>query len=158
MAKRELQVNDEEYEALEAAEGATRQTYELKRLQAVRLNGSGMASADSCEGVGCQERTIGGWAQRYQKDGSDGLRIAWNRDNALKLSRAQGADLKEKVAQYRPDQVLSSEVHVEGGSFWTVSDLRLAVERWYGVRYRSADSYVTLLHEYGLSYQRAERV
>ena len=61
-------------------------------------------------------------------------------------------------AQYQPDQVLSSAVRVERGSFWTVSDLRLVVEEWYGVSYRSDDSYVTLLHDCGLSYQRAERV
>src|SRR5947209_12694401 len=158
MAKRQFQVNNEEYEALAAAERATRNTYELKRRQAVRLYGSGIASADICEVVGCTERTIRAWVQRYQGGGIDGLRIAWNSDNALKLSRIERADLKEKVAQYQPDQVLSSAVRVERGSFWTVSDLRLVVEEWYGVSYRSDDSYVTLLHDCGLSYQRAERV
>ncbi|MEO8398104.1 MAG: hypothetical protein ABI700_34235, partial [Chloroflexota bacterium] len=39
-----------------------------------------------------------------------------------------------------------------------VSDLQVAVERWYAVVYRHADSYLTLLHESGLSYQRAAKV
>ena len=158
MAKRQFQVTNEEYEALAAAERVTRNTYELKRLQAVRLYGSGLASESICEMVGCTERTIRAWVQRYQDGGIEGLRIAWNSDNALKLSRAERADLKEKLAQYRPDQVLSSEMRFEQGMFWTVSDLRLAVAQWYGVSYRSEDSYVNLLHECGLSYQRAERV
>lgn len=158
MAKRQFEINDEEYEALEAAERATRNTYELKRMQAVRLYGSGTASESICEMVGCAERTIRAWAKRYQGGGIEGLRIVWNSDNALKLSRAERADLKEKVRQYRPDQVLSSEARMERGSFWTASDLRLAVEQWYAVSYASDDSYVNLLHECGLSYQRAERV
>lgn len=39
-----------------------------------------------------------------------------------------------------------------------VSDLRLVVQQWYQVSYRSEDSYLKLLHECGFSYQRAERV
>jgi transposase len=43
---------------------------------------------------------------------------------------------------------------VSQGAFWTVSDLRIAVERWYGVEYHSLTSYITLLHECRLSQQK----
>jgi len=67
-------------------------------------------------------------------------------------------EIKEKVAQYRPDQVLPSEIRLSQGEFWTVSDMQVAVKRWFGVEYTCADSYRTLLYEAGLSYQRAEGV
>ena len=40
------------------------------------------------------------------------------------------------------------------GQFWTVEDLHRAVERWYGVSYRSRTSYHRLLDLCGFSYQR----
>jgi transposase len=47
---------------------------------------------------------------------------------------------------------------MSAGQFWTVSDLEVAVQQWYGVSYRSPRSYVTLLHACGFTYQRAEKV
>ena len=39
-----------------------------------------------------------------------------------------------------------------------MSDVAVAVQQWYGVQYHSQRSYVTLMHECGFSYQRAEKV
>ncbi len=39
-----------------------------------------------------------------------------------------------------------------------MSDLQVAVKRWFGVAYSCEDSYRTLLYEAGLSYHRAEGV
>ena len=61
-----------------------------------------------------------------------------------------------KVQQYQPDQVLPSEVRVNRGTFWTVSDMRIGIERWYGVSWRSDNSYRTFLAQAGLSLQRTE--
>ena len=47
-------------------------------------------------------------------------------------------------------------MRVRRGAFWTVSDLRLAVQRWYGVSYQSPTSYLTLLHECRFSQQKPE--
>jgi transposase len=66
--------------------------------------------------------------------------------------------LKQRLQQYRPDQVLSAEVRVSQGQFWTVSDLQIVVKAWYDVEYRALDSYRGLLHECGLSYQHTEKV
>lgn len=78
--------------------------------------------------------------------------------NANKLTDDQRQDLLEKLAQYSPEQVIEPEVRVERGAFWTVSDLQIVVERWYGVTYRSPTSYRNLLHTSGLSYQKVAKV
>ncbi len=44
------------------------------------------------------------------------------------------------------------------GQFWTVSDLQIVVEQWYGVKYATRDSYQKLLQECGFSYQHTEKV
>jgi transposase len=86
------------------------------------------------------------------------LKTHWQGENALKLSRDQRADLKQRVQNYRPDQVIAAEMRLSRGEFWTVSDLQIVIKRWYKVEYRSLGSYRHLLHESGLSYQRTEQV
>ncbi|MBI5670252.1 MAG: helix-turn-helix domain-containing protein [Chloroflexi bacterium] len=158
MAKRQFQLSEAELRQLQQAEHDTRDAYELKRLQAVRLYGSGVESRVIETLVGCDERSIRKWAQRYTQAGLEGLRSRWQGENALKLSREQRADLKHRLHQYRPDQVLSAEVRMSQGQFWTVSDLHIVVKAWYAVEYRTPDSYRSLLQECGLSYQRTEKV
>jgi transposase len=158
MAKRQFQLTEEERQAFKQAERQTRDAYELRRLQAVRLYGSGVPSRDIRQMVQCSERRIREWTQKYSQQGLAGLKSAWQGENALKLSREQRADLKQRLHQYRPDQVLPAQVRVNQGQFWTVSDLQMVVEHWYGVRYRTLDSYRGLLHECGFSYQQTERV
>lgn len=156
MARRQFQLTDDEQQAFQAAERQTRDVYALRRLQAVRLYGTGMASHDIQRLVQCAERSIRQWAQRYQQAGLEGLQSHWQGENALKLGRAQRADLKARLHQYRPDQVLTNEIRVSRGHFWTVSDLQIVVYQWYGVTYATRDSYRTLLAECGFSYQQTE--
>jgi transposase len=158
MAKRQFQLSEEEQQALQEAERQTRDAYELKRLQAVRLYGSGLASGQIRQLVGCGERSIRQWSQRYRQAGLAGLKSAWQGENALKLSRAQRSDLKQRLEQAQPDQVISAEVRLSQGQFWTVSDLQIVVQAWYGVAYATRDSYQRLLAECGFSYQRTEKV
>ncbi len=158
MAKRQFQLSEQELKQFVQAESKTRDTHELKRLQAVRLYGSGTEGRVIETLVGCDERSIRKWTQNYQQAGLDGLKSHWQGENALKLSRTQRADLKQRVQQYRPDQVIAPEVRISRGQFWTVSDLQIVVKSWYAVEYRTTDSYRTLLHECGLSYQRTESV
>ena len=158
MAKRQFQLSEHEVEQFEQAEAKTRDVHELKRLQAVRLYGSGTERRVIESLVGCDERSIRKWAQKYQQAGLEGLQSHWQGENALKLSREQRADLKLRLHAYRPDQVIVPEVRLSRGQFWTVSDLQIVVQAWYDVVYRTTDSYRTLLHESGLSYQRTEKV
>lgn len=158
MAKRQFQLTDEEIKAFERAEGQTRDAYELRRLQAVRLYGSGLPTQDIMQLVQCSDRRIREWAQKYQQQGMEGLQSQWPGDNALKLSREQRADLKRRVHEYRPDQVIAPDVRTSQGEFWTVSDLHTVVKTWYAVEYRTQGSYRRLLHECELSYQQTEQV
>ncbi len=141
---------------LQRAEDGTRDGRTMRRLQAVRLYGSGQPVPLIRTLVGCSRRALMEWCQAYQINGVDGLKSHWQGNNARKLSRDQRADLKTRVTSYRPDQVLAADVRISQGQFWTVSDLKIVVQRWYGVTYRSATSYQTLLHECGLSQQQTE--
>lgn len=158
MAKRKFHLTDDERRAFEQAEQRTRDVYELRRLQAVRLYGSDVPTAQICQIVQSGDRLIRTWAQKYQQQGLEGLKSHWQGENALKLSREQRADLKERLHANRPDQVIAPDVRISRGAFWTVSDLQIVVKEWYEVQYRTRDSYRTLLHESGMSYQRTEKV
>lgn len=158
MGKRQFQLSDEEQQAFEQAERQTRDAYELRRLQAVRLYGSGMPTPQIRQVLQCSDRRIREWTQKYRQAGLTGLRSHWQGKNALKLSREQRAELKQRLHRYHPDQVIAPDVRLRRGQFWTVSDLHLVVQTWYEVEYRTADSYRTLLHECGLSYQPTEKV
>lgn len=158
MAKRQFQLNEQEINTLRQAEQETRDVRELKRLQAIRLYGSGVAQKNIQDLIGCAERSVRQWSQQYGEQGIEGLKSQWRGDNALKLSREQRANLKQRLNEYRPNQVLPPDVRLSGGQFWTISDLQIAVQHWYGVRYRSQESYRLLLLECGFSYQQAEAV
>lgn len=158
MAKREFILNAEEQNELRRVEGQTHHTRELRRLQAVRLYGSGYAVSEIVQITGCSWRALMDWCAAYRAEGTGGLKSKWQGENALKLSRDQRADLKKRLDTYRPDQVIAPEVRISQGQFWTVSDLRIVVERWYEVSYGCRDSYVRLLHESRYSQQQTERV
>lgn len=153
MAKRQLQLTEKEIGQFREAEGQTRDVYELKRLQAIRLYGSDMRLVDIQDMVGAGESTIRQWAMAYRAQGLAGLRSQWHGKNANKLSDEQRQQIKERLQQYRP-----VDFHLSAGVYWTVSDLRLAVEQWFGVIYQDETSYQTLLHKSGFSYQRTSKV
>jgi transposase len=156
MANRTFSLSEQEVVDLQRAEDATRDVRTLKRLQAVRLYGSGQAVSSIQALVGCSWRARLDWCGAYRARGVDGLRSHWQGNNALKLSRDQRSDLQARVKAYRPDQVLSAQVRISQGQFWTVSDLQVVVQPWYGVTYQSATSYQTLVHECGFSQQQTE--
>lgn len=158
MAKRQFQLSETEAQQFRRAEQQTRDVHELKRLQAVRLYGSGRPTPEIVSMVGCGESTVRQWAQYYRARGIEALRSHWDGQNANKLTAAQRAELKERLQHTRPDQALAPAGRLSQGQFWTVSDLRLVVEHWYGVVYQDEGSYRNLFHRCGFSYQRTERV
>jgi transposase len=143
---------------MQRAENATRDVRALKRLQAVRLYGTGQPVPVIQGLVGCSWRALMDWSRGYRARGLAGLKSHWPGQNALKLTRAQRADRKERVNAYRPDQVLSAERRISQGQFWTVSDLKVVVKQWYGLTDHSATSYQTWLHECCFSQQQTEKV
>lgn len=158
MAKRQFQLTEDEGVAFRQAETQTRDVRELKRLQAVRLYGMGEAVATIQKLVGCGPASPRQWASLYRQGGLEALRIVWCSGNANKLTEEQRQDLRARLAQYTPEQVIAPDVRIERGAFWTVSDLQIVVERWYDVTYSSPASYRRLLHECDLSYQKVEKV
>jgi transposase len=158
MAKRQFQLSEDALQQFRRAEQATRDVHELRRLQAVRLYGTGSAMASILDLLACSERSVHYWIQCYQLGGLAALASQWQGGNARKLSAHQTAELKERLHHYRPDQILPPTLRVSRGAFWTLSDLRLAVQQWFEVSYQSDDSYLKLLHDCGFSYQRTERV
>jgi transposase len=158
MAKRHFQLNDQEIEQFRQAEQRTRDVHELKRLQSVRLYGTGMSIEQIKDIHNCGESSIREWVQKYQQTGPPGLRSNWSTQNASKLTSEQRADLRTRLHEYRPDQLLPADVRLSEGRLWTVSDLMIGVEHWYGVTYHDAGSYRNLFKRCGFSYHRAEQV
>jgi transposase len=155
MAKRQLILNDQDIAALRRAAGQTDDPAELKRLQAIRLFGTGHPVAEIAEVVDSSIPSIYRWSMEYQQEGLRALETKYEgNQNAAKMTRAQKADLREKLNQYRPDQVLSPQIRASRGEFWTISDLQIAVKQWYGVTYQSKTSYRNLFHESDFSVQR----
>lgn len=157
MGKRQFELNEQEEKAFVRAEAGVDNVRELRRLQAVRLYGTGYAVEEITRITGCSWRALMDWCQAYRAQGLAGLASKWQGQNAAKLSREQRAELRDKVNSYRPDQVLAADVRISQGTFWTVSDLKLAIQQWYGVSYRSMSSYRVLLHECRLSVQRTAK-
>ena len=156
MAHREFTLSEQEIIDFQRVEDAMQNVRELKRLQAVRLYGTGQPVQMIQTVTGCSWRALMDWCQAYRERGLDGLKSHWQGKNALKLTREQRADLKARLDRYHPHQVLSPEVRLSQGQFWTVSDLKTVVHQWYGITYQSDTSYRTLLHACRFSQQQTE--
>ena len=153
--KRKLILNERESAALKQAADRTRDPAELKRLQAVRLYGTGHPVPMIAEVVDTSPTSIYRWASWYRQGGRAELQSKYEgNQKAAKLSRDQKDDLREKLHQHRPAEVLPPDRRVSQGQFWTVSDLQVAVQQWYGVMYQSASSYRELFKTCGFSVQR----
>lgn len=153
MGKRQLELTEKEIGQFREAETRTRDVYELKRLQAMRLYGSGVRLVAIQKLVGAGESTIRQWAMAYRASGFAGLRSKWHGKNANKLTDEQREQIKQRLHQYRP-----VDLHLSTREYWTVSDLRVGVEQWFGVVYQDETSYQSLLHKSGFSYQRTTKV
>ena len=66
--------------------------------------------------------------------------------------------MRVNLDQYTPRQRFGPATATPDGQFWTVPDLRHAVQDWYGVTWTSLSSYLALLADCGFTYQRAQKV
>ena len=155
MATRQFHLSEIQIKEIQQQERQTQRVSELKRLQAVRLYGSGRKLQDIMGIVGCGESSVRIWAMTYTREGLEGLLAGYggSSQNARKLSQEQEADLRERLHSYRPDEVLLPLAVCEGyGQFWTVETVKDVVEKWYSVSYAYIGSYRNLLHRCGFSY------
>lgn len=153
MATREFILNEQATRELERAEQTTRDAAELRRVQAIRLYGTGISIKLITQVTQARERTVRRWVKQYQQAGLMGLRERRAGGNNRKLTREQREALRTKLEQYRPVDLQVSE-----GQYWTVSALQVVVEAWYGVVYKDRSRYHSLLHESGFSFQRTAKV
>ena len=138
----------------ESTDGPTR-----TRLQAVRLYGNSFAVADIQEITDCSRRSLLRWCQKYRAQGISGLLDQRQGGNRALLSDDQLQDVRDKLHQYRPVDILGpGGVATASGQHWTVPDLARALQQWQGVVYRSHSSYRDLFQRCGFSYQRSAKV
>lgn len=156
MAQRIFELREEQRGELRRAYDGAKETRYQQRLQAVRLYGEGWVVKDIQEIVGCSERSLLRWNEHYREKGVRGLQSGWSGGNNARLTVEQRAEATAKIQQYQPAQVMSAELRISRGAFWTVSDARICLQQWYGVSWRSDNSYRTFLAEAGLSLQRTE--
>lgn len=148
-----MRLTETEIAALKQAENETKRPNELRWMQGVRLFGSGMALEQVMEVTGLSERTIQRQAARFREKGVSGLRQRRKGGNNALLTAQQRTEVAEKLHQYRP-----VDLKVSRREYWTVSDLAVVVEQWYGVVYKALDGYYDLLHASGLTLQRPAKV
>jgi transposase len=153
MRTRALRLTETEIAALKQAENETKRPNELRWMQAVRLFGSGMPIEHVMEVTGLSERTIQRQAARFREAGVSGLRERRKGGNNALLTAQQRAEVAEKLHQYRP-----VDLKISQREYWTVSDLAVVLEQWYGVVYQAADGYYDLLRASGFTLQRSAKV
>jgi transposase len=158
MKHRKFKLNSEEIRDIEGRERDTREAFELRRLQAVRMYGSGLDMHVIEQVSGAARRTIADWVKAYQKAGIEGLKPGWKGGNHRKLSAEKRLECAQRIQQMTPEQVLSRQNERPEEGFWSVETVAAAVEGWYGVRYLSRESYRLLLIEAGLSFQHPEGI
>jgi len=78
--------------------------------------------------------------------------------NRAMLSKAEIEDLRTRLHEYTPQALFGPQAATLDGQFWTVEDLKRAVQSWYQVVYKSRSTYLHLFALCGLSYQRPARV
>ena len=158
MAKRKFILTTSQEAELRVAYHQSKDAGYSKKLLAVRLYGTGHPTQHILDVVGCSRTSLMEWVQRYQRDGVEGLREQRRGGNYYKLSPEEKAALKEQVYHYTPHQLLGNECASSSGAHWTTDDLKLLIYQRYEVIYQSPTSYRALLTEFGLSYQRTEKV
>lgn len=137
----------------QAKGGATR-----TRLQAVKLYLQRYPVSEILEITGCSRTSLMEWCSKYRGGGIAMLEDHRGGPIRAKLRLGQVEELSQKLRQYKPYDLLGPAAHTPSGQYWTVEDLAQAVEKWYGVTWKSRTSYHDLLDQCGFSYQRTEKV
>ncbi|HQU41002.1 MAG TPA: helix-turn-helix domain-containing protein [Chitinophagales bacterium] len=129
------------------------------RIQAVRLYGNEVPVNEITNLTGLPRRTILRWYGRYRQQGLGGFVDNRQGGNHQYLTDEQIQDLAAKLHQYRPvDLFGQKEAATADGLHWCISDLRRAINHWYGIDYKRNASYRQLFQKCGFSWQRTAKV
>jgi transposase len=126
--------------------------------QVVRLYGSGYHVPEIINLTGCNRTSLMEWCRAFARQGIAGLRDKRLGGNHAKLSAQQREEVKRKLHEYTPAQLLGPQAATPDGQFWTVEDLHRSLLRWYGIEYRGRNFYTELLGQCGFSYQHPAKV
>lgn len=158
VARQRQLLNETEVRELRVAYETCKNGPARTRLQAVRLYGSGYPTREIETITGTERRLLLRWCAKYRRGGLTALYDQRRGGNRQVLSAEQVADVRAKLHQYRPVDVLGKgQVATSDGLHWTVPDLRRALEQWQGITYGSDTSYRTLLKQCGFTFQRTSK-
>ncbi len=158
MATRKFRLTDIQAAELRQAYERTKDGPTRTRYQAVRLYGSGYPVAQIAEITGCSRTSLLDWCRLYRAHDVAGLVDGRLGGNRAKLTFDQRETVRVNLHQYTPRQLFGLQTATPDGQFWTVPDLRRAVQDWFGVTWTSPSSYRALLADCGFTYQRAQKV
>lgn len=128
------------------------------RYQAVRLYGTGYPVPQIQEITGCSRTSLLDWCRLYRAHGVAGLRDGRVGGHRAKLTADQRHSVRAKLHQYTPRQLFGATAATPDGTFWTMPDLKRAVQAWFGVTWASTSSYLALLADCNFTYQRTQKV
>ena len=114
---------------------------EVKRAVSVKMGLSGLAPAQICQCLQVSPQYVSKWKGGYDTEGVAALELRY-RGSESYLSAEQQREIAEWIGSHET---------------LTVAEVRDYVEASYGVRYRSKQSYYTLLEAGGMSYHRTEK-
>lgn len=154
MSRKRITLTEEQKNELRKAYDACRDGVTKIRYQAVLLYSNRRSVDEIKEITGCSGTSLMDWWRIYRSDGVTGLIDKRRGGNSAKLTAEQLDHLRTQLHQYTPVQVLGEDGCQGSPQFWTPGTLAVLVKRTYGVVYKSATSYRTLLKKCDLSRQR----
>jgi transposase len=158
MAKRKFKLTDQERKQLLQGYTLCKEAATRTRYQAVRLYGEGYNEEEIERITGCNRTSLMEWCRAYRADPARGLVDKRAGGNSAKLHKLQMEGLYQKLHQYTPRELFGPGAGTADGQFWTVSDLAKAIQKWYGIEYRSHSSYTCLFKRCEFSFQKTEKV
>ena len=153
MRTREIKLTADERRAFERAERETRRAAELRRLQGVRMYGTGMDLETIQQVTGAPRRTLANWVAAFQTQGLEGLKDGQMGGNNRVLTQTERAQVVSRL-----QQVADTPVNPGKPRFVDIEQVQQVVEQATGKQYRSRESYRQLLIEAGFSFQHPEGV
>ena len=125
----------------------TRNAKQSRRLLSLAAVLDGMSREDAARLGGMDRQTLRDWVHRFNEQGPDGLKDAWNGGAKDRLSSEQRAELAT-IVETGPDPTIDGVVR------WRRIDLQRVIEARFGVRYH--ERHVgKLLNELGFSHVSA---
>jgi transposase len=158
MARRQFTLSDTQEASLQQAYLRTNDGPTRTRYQAVRLYGLGYPVAQIQEITGCSRTSLLEWCRRYHTDGRTGLVDGRVGGNRAKLTPAQRQTVRASLHQYTPRQLFGPATATPEGQFWSIPDLKRAVQQWFGITWSSPTCYASLLADCDFTYQRPQKV